>query len=340
MSNKQSASTGILIAIIVIVVIGLAATLAMIMSDAPQQQKSDNLEKTNAATTARTHVERESILPAELTAEMSFKDGSWQANGPVKDENLIQLAKTHKKLPVLYLNQSEITATGIAAVKGHGVRELEIIDSDIDAKMSASISQLDGLKKLFLKDNSVNDETMEALTGPHSVEALHFKGAMFTSNGLKNLYKAFPNLKQLVFINCPNVDDAMLPYMSNFKEIPQLAFMGTAVTPGVALQAMERLSSHTIGFRGIHSHKFVEGLKDNTKVIQIDLSGATFTDEGIDAVCSLKQARTLFLHGAIGLTAARAGKLRKNLPQCNIDMDDVNNSPEMGYFDAEKEKEH
>lgn len=340
MSDKQINSTAVLVAVIATVAIGLAAALAMIMSDVPQQTKSDNVEKTNAATTQRTHVERESMLPAELTAEMNFKDGSWQANGPVKDDNLIKLTRTHKRLPSIYLNQSEITGKGIAALRGHDVVELEIIDSDIDAKMAASISQLDGLRKLFLKDNSVTDETMAALTGPATVVGLHFKGATLTSEGLKDLYKAFPKLKQLVFINCPNIDDAALAHLSKYKEIGQLAFMGTAVSPEVALQAINKLSSNTIGFRGPNAYRFIEGLKSNTKVVQIDLSGATLTDKCIDALCTLKQARTIFLRGTSGMTAARAARLHKSLPQCNIDMDPVNHSPEMGYFDAEKEKQN
>ncbi len=336
LSNSKGLSTGIILITIAVVIIGMAAVLAMFLLDSPQKENSDDTNDFRAKT-ERSHVERESILPAELTAEMNFKDGSWQANGPVKDENLIRLAKTHKRLPIIYLNQSDITAKGIAALKGHEVVELEIVDSDITPEMTAAISQIDGLKRLFLKDGSVTDLTMKSLTGPKSVEVLHFRHGPFHAESLKDFDKRFPKLQQIVFMDCANIGDDVLEPLSKYKHLDHIGFTDSSISPEGALNVLKTLTPFTFGYRGPRATKFIEGLKGDKVVLQLDMSGATLTDAAIDSLGTLKQLRTLCLQGINGATKERTTRLRKALPSCNIDINTDSDRPEMGIFDTEKE---
>lgn len=338
MASSKSLSTGIVLAIVT-VIIGLVAAVSLFVLDSPQQKSAQTESQTNdnRVSTKPKHPLRESSLPAELTAEMQPRGNTWTGVGPVKDGNLKKLAREHKELPTVYLNQTEITGKGIAALKGHGVTELEIIDQDINSEMTSEISKIEGIKKLFLKDQSVNNDTLKALTGPKSVEAIHFKNAMFNSDALQDWHKKFPNLRILLFISCPNVDDSVLKHLYAFKHLDQFTFINTKVTPEAALQAVDTLSPTVFGYRGPRSHVLTEGFKSQT-VKDLDLSGTTFNDKCIDSLSKLKNLHSLYLDQAQGLTEARVARLRKNLPKCNLQLNDGITFPETEFIEAEKDK--
>lgn len=318
----------VILASATVLIVALVGAFAFWMSDSESTHRRSNRIE---ADTKYEDVK----LPEELSAEFGFIKGWWVANGPADDKALKRLASKQRKIDRLRLNQTTITPRGLEVLRAHEVNTIDLTDTDVDAPMLEAMSRLPGLKTLMVKEHGLTDEMLKKLTGPESIECLLFKNAGITSFGIKHLPTTFPNLKNLIFINCKNIDDSAVPIVISCQGLDSFNFMHTSLsTDGVnkLAKGLPLLQSMSYLGRG-NVDELITSLK-NSKVEDLWLNSITIGDEkSIDTLCGMKKLRVLVMMNCTGLTRERLARLNKELPKCQVVTKMTEEYPEVGLVE-------
>jgi Leucine-rich repeat (LRR) protein len=168
----------------------------------------------------------------------------------------------------------------------------------IDDRGTASLSQLHNLRKLWLMNTQVTDETLHHLTQLTKLETLNLSGTKVGDVGMDCLVR-LKNLKRLE-LSSTDVGDAGLDSLSGLP-LTYLELDKTKITDA-GLPALGRM----------------------TQLEVLDLSPNEITDEGLPHLATLKNLRRLSL--GPNITKEAANKLRAALPECEITRYDANGS--------------
>jgi len=323
-TNHKGVPGSIILGLAAVIAVGLITALAVLMQE-PEESKTHIKAAGKNAATSREIVR----LPEELTAEFQYRRGWWVANGPADDNALKRLTEKQKDISRVLMNQAVVSAKGLELLQGHELHSLDITDCELNIGMAKSISQMSGLKELLLKDPKATDEVMKAFTGPNSVQSLVLKNSPVTAAGLQQLSSVYPELRVLSFINCKGINDLVVPILINCHKLQSLNLDTTSVTEDGAIQLVTHLPIANLLFEK-HGQvdELVEHLND-TKITSLSLSGNALNEKVLARLSKIKQLKSLNLTQCPGLTNKRLSVLKKNLPDCQIHLREIEHFPEL-----------
>jgi len=208
----------------------------------------------------------------------------------------LQFVSRLKRLEILHLSYTPVSDAGLEHIRG-----------------------LRGLTELRLTRTAVTDEGLKLLTGLKSLKSLQLDlttvdGSMF------EVLLELPHLTDLVLAKT-RVGDAPLAVVAQCEQLRWLDLSGTRITDiGLAvvgqLHGLQRLRlDHTeITSEGLQK---LAGLQD---LYSLDLTNTGVTDVGLPHLAPLKALRGVSLRETT-VTPAAIGRLRLQLPECQIDFE-------------------
>ncbi len=272
-------------------------------------------------------------LPEELSADFKYTQGWWTANGPAGDEAIRRLAKQHRTLEAICLNQAGISAKGLDSLQGHGLRSLDIINSEMNVELAGSISKIDGLTELQLKDQMLSDAVFASLTGPPSLQSLLLKFSPAGKIGFEKLHARFPILKTLTLINCKNIDDSILPELMACSKLESFNLSSTPLSAKSVLALIKELPVNCLSFQNQpDASDLVEHL-ESTRVHELHLDGNSLSQAAFAKLSTMTQLKRLTLANCRGLKNVQISQLRKALPKCKLHLGDNQTAPELGLVE-------
>lgn len=326
--SRQVASTFVLV-LLGVLLVGLLSLVVCLLfkSDRPASSLAAGLDRENLGGLPR------DFAPENLDADLQLRKGAWVGNGPVRDRQLLNFAKSHKSIGFMVLNQAEVTGEGLAALAGHGLRKLELRDMDITVGMAEGISKISELESLQLNDQSVDDNVVSALTGPRSLAELGFRHSRVTAAGLRTICRTYPHLLDVSLVDCKNIDDKALRVFESQKQLKGLTVMYCPVTASsiVALVdalPVERIHIYQAGAVG----QFLAGVKSR-RLSKINLPGVVLKEKEVEILSRMKNLKNLVLDRPAGASKAQLDALQARLPHCTLELVVEPEKPEVGLVD-------
>lgn len=326
--SRQVASAFVLV-LLGVLLVGLLSLVVCLLfkSDRPASSLAAGLDRENLGGLPR------DFAPENLDADLQLRKGAWVGNGPVRDRQLLNFAKSHKSIGFMVLNQAEVTGEGLAALAGHGLRKLELRDMDITVGMAEGISKISELESLQLNDQSVDDNVVSALTGPRSLAELGFRHSRVTAAGLRTICRTYPHLLDVSLVDCKNIDDKALRVFESQKQLKGLTVMYCPVTASsiVALVdalPIERIHIYQAGAVG----QFLAGVKSR-RLSKINLPGVVLKEKEVEILSRMKNLKNLVLDRPAGASKAQLDALQARLPHCTLELVVEPEKPEVGLVD-------
>ncbi|MDX1988077.1 MAG: hypothetical protein SFV17_15445 [Candidatus Obscuribacter sp.] len=326
--SRQVASAFVLV-LLGVLLVGLLSLVVCLLfkSDRPASSLAAGLDRENLGGLPR------DFAPENLDADLQLRKGAWVGNGPVRDRQLLNFAKSHKSIGFMVLNQAEVTGEGLAALAGHGLRKLELRDMDITVGMAEGISKISELESLQLNDQSVDDNVVSALTGPRSLAELGFRHSRVTAAGLRTICRTYPHLLDVSLVDCKNIDDKALRVFESQKQLKGLTVMYCPVTASsiVALVdalPVERIHIYQAGAVG----QFLAGVKSR-RLSKINLPGVVLKEKEVEILSRMKNLKNLVLDRPAGASKAQLDALQARLPHCTLELVVEPEKPEVGLVD-------
>lgn len=275
----------------------------------------------------------EDFAPEVLDADLQFRKGAWVGNGPVRDLQLINFGKSHRNIGFMVLNQAEVTGEGLAALAGRGLRKLELRDMEITADMARGISKISELEALHLNDQSVDDNVVNALSGPRSLAELGFRHSRITSAGVSSICRTYPNLLDISLVDCKNMDDRALKGFDRQKQLKGLTVMycpvtADGVTALVDALPVERVHIYQPGLVG----PFLDRVKSQ-RLCRINLPGVVLKEKELAKLSRMKNLKSLVLSCPAGASQAQLDALKARLPNCALELTVEREKPELGFVE-------
>lgn len=272
-------------------------------------------------------------LPEELSADFKYGGGWWTANGPAGDDAVRRLAKKHSTLPAICLNQAGITSKGFDYLYGHHLRSLDLINLDINVEMANSISHLESLQELLLKDAMVSDQVLKALTGPPTLESLLLKNSTASKVGFAGFHSRFPKLKALSLINCKNIDDSIVSELVHCSNLESLNVITTPISADAMLLLSNKLPLKCISFEyQKDASRFIERLNCST-LSELHLNGSVLNESSFSSLGKFTQLKRLVLIDCQNLSKDQITELVTKLPKCNVRGGQNEAAPELGLVE-------
>lgn len=272
-------------------------------------------------------------LPEELSADFKYDQGWWTANGPAGDGAIRRLAREHRTLEAICLNQAGISANGLDALKGHGLRSLDMINSEMNAEMASSISKIDGLRELQLKDQLVSDAVFTSLTGPASLQSLLLKFSTVSKIGFENFHFRFPAIKTLTLINCKNINDSIVAELMACSKLESLNLISTPLSAKSTVALTKKLPVVCLSYEyQPDASELVEHL-ESANLQELHLNGDSLSQRAIAKLSTMTRLQRLTLSDCRGLKDVEISQLKKGLPNCKIHLGGNRTAPEMGLLE-------
>lgn len=158
------------------------------------------------------------------------------SKNPIDDYGLLPLKKL-EELDGLELSHTQITGMGLAEVqKGGGLKKLTHLGmyacpvNDAGAKAISNIKTLEHLN--FGEQGRMNDDGLFHIVGKmKKLKYLNLsKCAGLNGQGLSGL-KGCNDLAELHIDQCPQIGDAVVPFLKSLKGLKVITVGGTAITP-------------------------------------------------------------------------------------------------------------
>lgn len=315
----------IILGVATVSVLALVVTVAVLMQEPVQTPSTQSIKKVDIGK-----------LPDELTADFQNTGGWWTANGPADDNAIRTLARKHPVLEKVRLNQAIVSALGYEALIGHHLDSLDLVNSETNVNSLKAISRLSGLKQLELKDRTVSDEEMAALTGPKSLERFYLEAPSVTPNGIKDLSSKFPQLNCLGLVNCRGVNDSALPYILNCRKLQSLTLIVSPISAVAVARMVKQLPivHLCVEFQdqGAEGAKLVSMLPES-KLTLLVLTGVRIDEKLVSKLVAMKRLEKLVLTRCPGSTARHIALLKRGLPNCEIAAGSKREEPEVGLID-------
>lgn len=266
----------------------------------------------------RKSTKRESPLPDELTADFQrSREGDWVGNGPVKDEQLENLAARNQILDKVVVIGGEMSAKGLASLRDRRVRSLKVHYTELDRSCLEVVSSLKELERLDIRDKHLDDGLVVYLSGLPNLEELKLRNSQLTISGVKHVVTTFPNLEHVGFVDIPHFDDDCLALLKGLKKLREIDVSGTSVSENALLDFLKNEKIDEVGIADLHlDDRFVAKLPGRLKAL--DLSHNPITDASIATVGRMKNLESFRLVGKSMVTTDGLERLKKQLPECKI----------------------
>lgn len=279
----------------------------------------------------RKSTKRESPLPDELTADFQrSREGDWVGNGPVKDEQLENLARKHQILDKVIIIGGEISAKGLASLRQRHVRSLKVHYNELDRSCFEVVSSLKELESLDIRDKQIDDSLIVHLSGLPSLKELILKNSQLTISGVKHVVTTFPNLEHIGFVDAPHFDDDCLALLKGLKRLRDIDVSGTSVSENALLDFLRNEKIDEVGIADLNlDDRFVAKLPGRLRAL--DLSHNPITDATIETIGRMKNLESFRLVGKSMVTTDGLERLQKQLPGCKVYCTKKNRSAELRY---------
>ena len=230
------------------------------------------------------------------------------------------------QLKDISISMTKMDDEGMKCLKGlTSVTSLNLERTQVSDDGFANLEGLTVLKYLCLSNTAITDDGLDCLKDLTSLETLRLDGNLISDGGLANLQN-LASLRTLSLVGT-DITDAGLMYLKGIRSLKELYLSHTRVSDAglVNLKELHSLQRLFLDGTNVSGEGFVR-LKDLKSLRTLRICVNNLSEAGVENLKKMTWLHELVL-GEGSISDSTLVNLRKSLPDCVIDVQEVPSQP-------------